>query len=107
MLSLLDPLERAPQDRFYNPDRKVLASTGAQTLTWPVVQRNWGKDTYDIGWPPQFGFHSGIGPKGRAGDGANGNLWGDPIAGAFGAGGLGLSGIGEGGGGLGAEHRTR
>ena len=102
VLSLLDPLERAPMDRFYNPDRKVLASTGAQTLTWPVVQRNWGADTYDIGWPPQFGFHTGRGPKNRQTWGtAYGSMWGDTIGDAFGAGGLGLSGIGEGGGGSG------
>ena len=58
VISLLDPLEHAPRDRFYNPEQKVLASTGAQTLTWPVVQRNWGADRYDIGWPYSFGFHS-------------------------------------------------
>lgn len=59
VLSLGDPLGRSPVDRFYNPDLRVLATTGAQTLTWPVVQRTWGPDTYDIGWPPVFGWHSG------------------------------------------------
>jgi hypothetical protein len=59
VLSLGDPLERSPVDRFYNPDLRVLATTGAQTLTWPVVQRTWGPDTYDIGWPPVFGWHAG------------------------------------------------
>ncbi|MBN1772639.1 MAG: hypothetical protein JXB32_15320, partial [Deltaproteobacteria bacterium] len=65
VLSLGDPLERSPVDRFYNPDLRVLATTGAQTLTWPVVQRTWGPDTYDIGWPPVFGWHSG-GPSSDA-----------------------------------------
>ena len=59
VLSLGDPLEQSPVDRFYNPDLRVLATTGAQTLTWPVVQRTWGTDTYDLGWPPVFGWHSG------------------------------------------------
>lgn len=59
VISMLDPLERAPVDRFYNPERKVLASTGSQTLTWPVVQRTWGPDRYDIGWPARFGWHAG------------------------------------------------
>ncbi|NMC71976.1 MAG: hypothetical protein GYA57_18240 [Myxococcales bacterium] len=59
VLSLGDQLERSPVDRFYNPDLRVLATTGAQTLTWPVVQRTWGPDTYDIGWPPVFGWHRG------------------------------------------------
>ncbi|MBI5486589.1 MAG: hypothetical protein HY905_04580 [Deltaproteobacteria bacterium] len=87
VLSLLDPLERSPVDRFYNPERKVLASTGAQTLSWPVVQKNWGYDSYDIGWPATFGFHTGEG-YGGYGYGA-----------AFGYGGLGIMGTGEGGGG--------
>ncbi len=59
VITMLDPLERAPVDRFYNPERKVLASTGSQTLTWPVVQRTWGPDRYDIGWPASFGWHEG------------------------------------------------
>lgn len=59
VITMLDPLERAPVDRFYNPERKVLASTGSQTLTWPVVQRTWGPDRYDIGWPASFGWHAG------------------------------------------------
>lgn len=63
VLSLLDPLERPPFDRFYNPDRKVLASTGAQTLTWPVVARTWGLERYDIGWPAAFGWHTGVMPR--------------------------------------------
>ncbi|MEI8256454.1 MAG: alpha-2-macroglobulin family protein, partial [Deltaproteobacteria bacterium] len=59
VISLLDPLEHDPRDRFYNPQQKVLAETGSQTLTWPVVQRTWGGDRYDIGWPSAFGFHGG------------------------------------------------
>ncbi len=59
VISLLDPLEHDPRDRFYNPQQKVLAATGSQTLTWPVVQRTWGSDRYDIGWPSSFGFHGG------------------------------------------------
>lgn len=59
VISMLDPFEHSPFDRFYDPQQKVLASTGAQTLTWPVVQRTWGSDRYDIGWLPSFGMHAG------------------------------------------------
>lgn len=59
VINMLDPFERPPFDRFYDPQQKVLASTGAQTLTWPVVQRTWGHDRYDIGWLPSFGMHEG------------------------------------------------
>jgi hypothetical protein len=59
VISLLDPLERAPFDRFYNPERKVLATTGAQTLTWPMVNRTFGDARIDIAWPETFGWHGG------------------------------------------------
>jgi len=119
VLSLLDPFERAPVDRFYNPERKVLASTGAQTLTWPWVSRTWGEDRVDIGWPGTFGFHAGresppsvVEPSqletfdalplyGGGGMWALGALMGDQIGANFGFGGLGLIGTGMGGGGTG------
>jgi hypothetical protein len=63
VLAMLDPYEHTPFDRFYDPQVKVLASTGAQTLTWPVVQRSWGVDRYDIGWLPSFGMHNGSDPE--------------------------------------------
>ncbi|MDP3274060.1 MAG: MG2 domain-containing protein [Deltaproteobacteria bacterium] len=59
VISLLDPYEHPPFDRFYDPQLKVLASTGAQTLTWPVVSRTWGDQRHDIGWLPSFGMHGG------------------------------------------------
>jgi len=58
VLSLLDPLEKTPMDRFYNPTLKVLSTTGSDILTWPVVSRNWGASLYDIALPP-FGFQEG------------------------------------------------
>ncbi len=58
VLSLLDPLEKTPMDRFYNPTLKVLSTTGSDILTWPVVTRNWGNQLYDIALPP-FGFQEG------------------------------------------------
>lgn len=58
MLALLDPLERTPSQVLYNPERKVMASTGSQILTWPVVQKTWGSWNYDIALPP-FGFRPG------------------------------------------------
>lgn len=58
LLALLDPLERTPTQVLYNPERKVMASTGAQILTWPVVQKTWGSWNYDIALPP-FGFRPG------------------------------------------------
>jgi hypothetical protein len=63
VINMLDPFEHPPFDRFYDPQRKVLASTGAQTLTWPVIQRTWGPDRYDIGWLPSFGMHEGASPE--------------------------------------------
>lgn len=113
VLSLLDPFERAPVDRFYNPERKVLASTGAQTLTWPWVSRTWGEDRVDIGWPGTFGFHAGRDPRPHelsANDAESFEaLLGfgtDSIGGNFGFGGFGSLGglgvLGTGGGGTGA-----
>ncbi len=58
VLSMLDPLEKTPMDKFYNPQFKVLSTTGSKILTWPVVTRNWGYPMYDIALPP-FGFRSG------------------------------------------------
>lgn len=58
-LSLLDPLPVPPWQVFYSPDAKVLASTGAQTLTWPRLDRTWGQDRVDVCWPARFGFHEG------------------------------------------------
>lgn len=58
-LSLLDPLPVPPWQVFYRPDAKVLASTGAQTLTWPRLDRTWGEDRVDVCWPARFGFHEG------------------------------------------------
>jgi len=60
-VALLDPLERTPHGVLYNPERKVMATTGSQILSWPVVQRTWGAGTYDIALPP-FGFRMG-GPQ--------------------------------------------
>ncbi len=119
VINMLDPFEHPPFDRFYDPEQKVLASTGAQTLTWPVVQRTWGQDRYDIGWLPSFGMHHGAAnssdgeidwsPLRVHTDPANpfsqltndGTLVGDTIGDAFGFGGLGATGTGWGGGGTG------
>lgn len=103
MLALLDPLERTPTQVLYNPERKVMASTGAQILTWPVVQKTWGTWNYDIALPP-FGFRPGGVPptygnkKSKAKSGAvdyEEMAEGD----SYGMGGLGMSGTGPGGGG--------
>lgn len=55
VLSLLNPLEKTPRDRFYNPQLKVIASQGAGVLTWPVVDRNWGNPWRDIAYS-NWGF---------------------------------------------------
>ncbi|MBW1870629.1 MAG: hypothetical protein JRJ19_01100, partial [Deltaproteobacteria bacterium] len=79
VLSLMDPLEKTPMDRFYNPVLKVLSTTGSDILTWPVVTRNWGDSLYDIALPP-FGFMEGApyydrGPRrGLAGGGQTAGL---------------------------------
>lgn len=58
ILSLRDPLEITPMDHFYNPELRVISTTGAAILTWPVVSRNWGPQTHDIALPP-FPFKPG------------------------------------------------
>jgi hypothetical protein len=58
VISMLDPLEKTPTMRFYQPQLKVLSTTGAKMLTWPVVARNWGSRRYDIALPP-FGYNNG------------------------------------------------
>jgi hypothetical protein len=78
MLSLLDPMENMPSAVLYNPERKVMASTGAQILTWPVVQKTWGpgNENYDIALPP-FGFrHGGFPPPPFGAMGAKGKVAG-------------------------------
>ncbi len=55
ILSLLDPLEVLPQDVFYDPRGKALATGGAGVLTWPVVDRNWGMPRHDIAYT-NWGF---------------------------------------------------
>lgn len=97
MLSLLEPLEHLPNNVLYNPERKVMATTGAQILTWPVVQKTWGpgNENYDIALPP-FGFrHGGFAPPpflvGKAGAGKKYDY---DAADDYGGGGLGGAGVG-------------
>lgn len=52
VISLKDPHEITPMDRFYNPQLRVLSTTGSEILTWPVVSRNWGGHQTDIALPP-------------------------------------------------------
>jgi len=64
VISMLDPLEVPPGDRYYNPELKVLSTTGSKILTWPVVSRNWGGSDIDIALPP-FEFQEGAEPSSR------------------------------------------
>lgn len=57
VISLLDPFEVSPRDRFYNPQLKVISTGGAAVLTWPVVDRNWGEPWRDIAYS-NWGFKS-------------------------------------------------
>ncbi len=50
VISLLDPLEKTPMDRFYNPQLKVISTGGSAVLTWPVVDRTWGNPWRDIAY---------------------------------------------------------
>lgn len=75
VISMLDPLEITPMDRFYNPELKVMSTTGATTLTWPVVSRNWGSAQYDIAWC-NWGWRDGGGVNPPAGFGGSGNYGG-------------------------------
>ena len=52
VISLKDPLEITPMDHFYNPELRVLSTTGSSILTWPVVSRNWGGRVHDVALPP-------------------------------------------------------
>ena len=55
VISLLDPFETSPHDRFYQPQLKVISTGGAAVLTWPVVDRNWGMPCRDIAYS-DWGF---------------------------------------------------
>jgi len=90
-LALLDPLEHTPTQVLYNPERKVMATTGSQILTWPVVQKTWGTWNYDIALPP-FGFRPGGLPMKMKG---GGYAAGDDLD-SLGYGGLGGTGSGSG-----------
>lgn len=99
VLALKDPLEVTPMDRFYDPDLRTLATTGAQMLTWPVVSRNWGDSRHDVALPP-FDFEEG----GEA-DTCRSHWDDEDIASldpdeaeVFGTGGIGSMGTGSGGG---------
>lgn len=99
VLALNDPLEVTPMDRFYDPDLRTLATTGAQMLTWPVVTRNWGDNRWDVALPP-FAF---LGPGESTSCRDHWDAQDIRVAEAMvsGAGGLGLFGTGSGGGGTG------
>lgn len=90
VLALGDPLAKIPPvPYFYNPELRVMASTGSKMLTWPVLARTWACHRYDIALPP-FDFVKG-GPT--------------ECATADGSGGAGLGGVGYGGGGGGPPER--
>ncbi len=50
VISMLNPLIRSPFKHFYNPQAKVIATGGSAVLTWPRVDRNWGKPYSDIAY---------------------------------------------------------
>ena len=52
ILSLKDPLEITPMDRFYEPTIRTMSTVGSKILTWPVVSRNWGAKIHDVALPP-------------------------------------------------------
>ncbi len=58
IISMGSPLEITPMDYFYNPQLRVISTTGSAILTWPVVSRNWGPNQRDIALPP-FPFRPG------------------------------------------------
>lgn len=74
VISLKDPLEITPMDHFYNPELRVISTSGSAILTWPVVSRNWGSGQHDIALPP-FPFHPGgtvaLGENSRFAEGAD------------------------------------
>jgi hypothetical protein len=76
VISLQDPLEITPMDHFYNPELRVISTTGSAILTWPVVSRNWGVRFMDIALPP-FPYLAG-GPIG-VGYGHGYDLMGDQV----------------------------
>lgn len=113
VIGMKDPIEITPMDVFYNPELRVISTTGSAILTWPVVSRSWGEHRHDIALPP-FPFKPGgpiggdheertmINGMGMAGSaGAIGSGGGsDAVDGAgSGAGGLGMVGQGLSGGG--------
>jgi MG2 domain/Alpha-2-macroglobulin family len=61
ILALGDPVKKiGPGSIFYNAQLRVMSTTGAKILTWPVVSRSWGCDKHDIALPP-FDFQEGDG----------------------------------------------
>ena len=61
ILALGDPLKKIPPGSiFYNAQLRVMSTTGAKILTWPVVSRTWGCSRADIALPP-FDFQEGDG----------------------------------------------
>ncbi len=61
ILALGDPLKKiGPGSIFYNAQLRIMATTGAKILTWPVVSRTWGCEKDDIALPP-FDFQEGDG----------------------------------------------
>lgn len=97
----------------YGVDRNALADIMTVTDGRVAVMRRSGKDLPRVGPTEQGARAAGTRAQGEEGSMGNprigstdpldatGNMWGDEIGDAFGAGGLGLTGIGEGGGGRG------
>ncbi len=95
VLSLLDPLEVPPQDVFYDPRGKALATGGAGVLTWPVVDRNWGQPRHDIAYT-NWGFKA-PGPLSTPSTRKqHAKASGGDSFGAMGVGGAGVEGVGSG-----------
>jgi hypothetical protein len=100
VISLKDPMEVTPMDRFYNPQLRVLSTTGSEILTWPVVSRSWGPNQMDIALPPFPWCEPGaVNPalpvaelKASLGDGDDFGFGG---SGGVGSGGVGSGGVGK------------
>jgi hypothetical protein len=101
ILALGDPLKKIPPGSiFYNAQLRVMSTTGAKILTWPVVSRTWGCTTRDIALPP-FDFQEGDGCGEVERFGSTASDAQEMLGEGHGLGGLGLGGSGGGGGGFG------
>ena len=95
--------EKATTEQAEPTIKEMRAAVDQAFKEWHAEQAScWARDREEWAWRRQAEQNGGGGLMlWGTGSGGGGNMWGDAIGDAFGAGGLGLSGVGTGGGGRG------